>query len=80
MKQLRLSLAMTVLTLAFTIPVFAGDMQTTVTSQPPPPATVETWDRQTTVTATDNTANEATATDLIREVTLNLMRSVLFLF
>jgi hypothetical protein len=84
MKQFRLSLAVAVLTLAFSIPTFAGDMQTGVTSQPPTtPAATATGDMETTVAGnmdTTVTANEATATDSLREIALGLMQRVLSLF
>lgn len=82
MKQFRLSLAATVLTLAFSIPAFAGDMETGITSQPPtPPAATTSGDIQTTVAGqmeTGVTANEAA--DSLSCVALGLMQSVLSLF
>lgn len=84
MKQFRLSLAATVLTLAFSIPAFAGDMETGITSQPPtPPAATAAGDMETTVTGnmdTTVTANEATVADSLRGRALSLMQSVLSLF
>lgn len=84
MKQLRLSLAATVLTLAFSIPAFAGDMETGITSQPPmPPVATASGDMQTPVAGqmeTGVTANEATATASLSEIALGLMQSVLSLF
>jgi hypothetical protein len=80
MKHLRLSLAVAVLTLAFSSPTFAGDMETGFTS--PPPATVA-GDMQTTVAGnmdTTVTANEATATCSLTESALDLVQSVLSLF
>lgn len=76
MKQLKLSLAAIALTLAFTIPAFAGDIQTGFTSPPPPPpAAMAAGDIE-----TGTTASEATATYSLKEIALDLLQSVLSLF
>ena len=72
-----------VFTLALTIPAFAGDMQTTVTSPPPaqPQTATLNGDIQTGVTGQEETgSSEATATGSATEIALNLLQSVLSLF
>jgi hypothetical protein len=64
MKHLRLSLAATVLTMAFSMPAFAGDMYGGIAQPPPPP----------TATTSDNTASS------LSEIALGFMQSVLSLF
>ncbi len=83
MKNLRRLFCAVVFTLALTIPAFAGDMQTTVTS--PPPAQPQTatldGDMQTGLTGQAETGSgEATAADSATEIALNLLQSVLALF
>jgi hypothetical protein len=84
MKNLRRLCGALVFTLALTIPAFAGDIQTTVTSPPPAqPAQTATLngDIQITVTGQAETgSSEATATDSATEIALNLLQSVLALF
>jgi len=82
MKQLRLFLAATVLILSLISSTFAGDMDTTVTSQTLSVATAA-GDMQTTVAGnmeTGITANEATDADSPVEIALYLIQSVLSLF
>lgn len=74
MKHLRLSLAATVLTMALSMPAFAGDMYGGIAQPPPPPTATTTGNMDTTITATDNTASSLT------EVALGFMQSVLSLF
>jgi hypothetical protein len=74
MKQLLLSLAATVLTMALTIPALAGDMETTITSQSQTPLVATAGDMETGVTATDNTA------DSLTEIARGFMQSMLSLF
>jgi hypothetical protein len=83
MKNLGRLFCAVVFTLALTIPAFAGDMQTTVTS--PPPAQPQTatlgGDIQTGVTGQAETgSSEATAADSAADIALNLLQSVLSLF
>lgn len=84
MNNLRRLFCAVVFTLALTIPAFAGDMQTTVTSPPPSqPAQTATLngDIQTGVTGQAETgSSEATAADSAAEIALNLLQSVLALF
>lgn len=79
MKRLKLFLTATVLTLVLVTPAFAGDMETTVTSQPPPP-TVTVGGRQTTVTVTSGTSNETADIHPMTEIAINLLQSMLSLF
>jgi hypothetical protein len=83
MKNLGRLFCAVVFTLALTIPAFAGDIQTTVTS--PPPAQPQTatldGDMQTGLTGQAETdSSEATAADSATEIALNLLQSVLALF
>jgi FlaG/FlaF family flagellin (archaellin) len=84
MKNLRRLCGAVVFTLALTIPAFAGDIQTTVTSPPPSqPSQTATLngDIQTGVTGQVETgSSEATASGSATEITLNLLMSVLALF
>ena len=83
MKNLRRLFCAVVFTLALTVPAFAGDMQTTVTSQPPaqPQTAMANGDIQTGVTGQiEIGSSEATATDSVTEIALNLLQSVLSLF
>lgn len=83
MKNLRRLFCAVVFTLALTIPAFAGDMQTTVTSPPPaqPQMATLNGDIQTGVTGQAETdSSEATAADSATEIALNLLQSVLALF
>jgi hypothetical protein len=74
MKLLRPFLAASILTLAFSLTTFAGQMETGVTSQSQTPSTATVGDMETGVTATDNTA------DPLTEIALGFMQSVLNLF
>ncbi len=82
MRALRqLSVAL-VLTLALAITAFAGEIQTGITSPPPPPQTVTVaGEIQTGVAGQEETdSGEATAADSVAEIALNLLQSVLSLF
>jgi hypothetical protein len=81
MKALRQLSVACVFTLALTIPVFAGQIETMVV--PPQPAQTATTAGQidTGVTGQAETgSSEATATDSAAEIALNLLQSVLSLF
>ena len=83
MKTLRRLFVASAFTLALTIPVLAGDIETTVTSPPPSQAQATTTDGKisTTVAGQAETgSSEATATDSATEAALNLLQSVLSLF
>ena len=84
MKSLRQLCVALVFTLALTLPAFAGDIETTVTSPPPAqPAQAATTagEIQTTVIGQEETgSSEATAADSAAEIALNLLQSVLALF
>jgi hypothetical protein len=84
MKNLHRLCGAIVFTLVLTIPAFAGDIQTTVTSPPPSqPAQTATLngDIQTGVTGQAETgSSEATAANSAAEIALNLLQSVLSLF
>ncbi len=84
MKNLHRLCGAIVFTLVLTIPAFAGDIQTTVTSPPPSqPAQTATLngDIQTGVTGqADMGSSEATAANSAAEIALNLLQSVLALF
>jgi hypothetical protein len=84
MKNLGRLFCAVVFTLALTIPAFAGDIQTTVTSPPPSqPAQTATLngDIQTGFTGQAETgSSEATAVNSAAEIALNLLQSVLALF
>ena len=81
MKALRLLCVTSAFTLALAIPAFAGDIQTGVTSPPPPQTVTANGDIQTTVTGQEETVSgEATAADSATESVLNLIQSVLSLF
>jgi hypothetical protein len=82
MKNLRRLCGAIVFTLVLTIPAFAGDIQTTVTSPPPSqPAQTATLngDIQTGVTGQAETgSSEATAANSATEIALNLLQSGVF--
>ncbi len=82
MESLRKSLAVTVLTLVLTCSAFAGEMSTGIVQPPPQPNSSVAGEMSTGVATTDGaTAEEmSTTVDPVREVTLNLLRSVLSLF
>lgn len=82
MKQLRFSLAVTILALVLSVPAFAGDMQAGITGQPPSqPAASATGEILCGAELTGETTNsEATTVDPAMEVVLNLIRSMLSLF
>lgn len=72
MKTLRRFCTMFVLTLVLTLSAFAGDISTTVVSEPPPP------DSQT--AATGEMSTSVTATDSVTAVALSLLQSLPPLF
>jgi hypothetical protein len=85
MRNLRRLSVAVAFTVALTIPAFAdGQIETTITSPPPPASTqTATTDGQieTTVTGQAETASsETTVTDSATEAALNLLQSVLSLF
>jgi hypothetical protein len=83
MKNLHRLCGAVVFALAFTIPAFAGDIQTGVAPPPSQPAQTATLngDIQTGVTGQEETgSSEATATDSATEIALNLLQSLLALF
>lgn len=89
MKQLRLSLFATILTLALATSTLAGHMATGVASPPPPDPTVSADGHMATgFTSTGDTSggetsasSEATSiADPVTEITLNLLQSLLSLF
>ncbi len=83
MKNLRQFCGALVFTLALTIPAFAGDIQTGITTPPSQPAQAATTkgDIQNTITGQAETgSSEATAVDSATEIALNLLQSVLSLF
>jgi hypothetical protein len=84
MKNLGQLCVALVFTLALTIPAFAGDIETTVTSPPPAQhaqAATAAGEIHTTVTGQEETgSSEATATGSATEIALNLLQSVLALF
>ena len=79
MRALRRLCAAFVLTLMLALSAFAGDIQTTVVSQPPPPDQVTTQGDITTG-ITGEISTGVTATDPVTDIALNLMLSVLSLF
>ena len=87
MKSLRKVLALTVLTLALTCTIFAGEMSTGVT-QPPPrqPSASVTGEMSTGNTATtggmvgDMGTGAASTVDPVTEIVLSLLQSLLALF
>lgn len=82
MKNLRRLCGAVVFTLALTIPAFAGDMQTTVTSPPPPPQgiTADGEISTTVVGQAETGSGEVSATNSATVAVLNLIQSVLALF
>jgi hypothetical protein len=82
MKQLRFSLAATILALALSVPAFAGDMQAGITAQPPSqPTASAAGDIQCGAALTSETTNsENTTVNPVTEIALNLIQSVLSLF
>ena len=81
MKALRQLCIASVFTLALTIPAFAGEIQTGVAATPPPKTATADGEIQTGVTGQIETgSSEATATDSVTEIALNLLQSVLSLF
>ena len=84
MKTLRQLCVAVVFTLALAISTFAGEMEITKTS-PPPPSQPQTatlnGDMQTGLTGQEETGSgEVSATDSATETALNLLQSVLALF
>jgi hypothetical protein len=79
MKTLRQFCVVVVFTLALTTSAFAGEIEITKTSPPPPPTAH--GDIQTGVMGQEETGSgEVSATDSATEVALNLLQSVLSLF
>jgi hypothetical protein len=79
MKTLRQFCVVVVFTLALTTSAFAGEIEITKTSPPPPPTAQ--GDIHTGVTGQAETgSSEATAAGLATEIALNLLQSVLALF
>ncbi len=81
MKSLRrLSVAL-VFTFALTLPAFAGEISTGIAPPQPVKTATADGDIQTGVTGQIETgSSEATATDSVAEIALNLLQSVLSLF
>ena len=81
MKTLRQLCVASVLTLTFSLSAFAGEIQTTVTSSPPPQTMTANGEIQTTVTGQAETdSSEATAADSVAETAMNLLVTVLSIF
>lgn len=81
MKALHQLCVASVFALALTVSAFAGDIQTTVTSPPPPQGLTASGEIQTTVTRQEEAvSSEATAADSVTESVMNLLQSVLSLF
>lgn len=78
MRNLRTLCASVVLAFALTAPAFAGNISTMVTAPPPPPA--PQGNMHTGVTNQETAEDEATASDSVTEIALNLLQSVLSLF
>ena len=79
MKTLRQLLVASVVTFVFTMPAFAGQMDT-MTPAPPPQAVMEGQMDTTVAGQIETPGSEATATDSATEIALNLLQSVLALF
>lgn len=79
MKSLRQLCTAFVLTLALTVPAFAGQMSTTVVD-PPPPAPEATAQGNMPSTVAGQIEANIMATDPTTEITLNLLQSLLTLF
>lgn len=82
MKIYRKAVAALVLALVFSMPVFAGEMHTGVTEPPPPPpASGEIQTAATNgVVQTGEAESAPEATDIVTEITLNLLQTALSLF
>ena len=81
MKTLRQLCVASVLTLTFSLSAFAGEIQTTVTSPPPPQTVTANGEIQTTITGQAETdSSEATVAGSVTESVMNLLESVLSLF
>lgn len=79
MKTLRRLCAAFVLTLALTLSAFGGQIETGVTTAPPPPPdTAATGQIETGITG--EISSGVTATDPVTEIALNLLQSLLSLF
>ena len=84
MKNLRRFSVACAFTLALTIPVFAGQIDTMIVP-PPPPASAQTATTNgqietTSEGQTETSGGEVSATDSATKVALNLVQSVLALF
>lgn len=78
MKTLRRLCAAFVLTLMLALSAFAGEIQTTIVSQPPPdPATAQ---GQMDTTIAGQMGNPLIVTDSVTQAALNLLESALSLF
>ncbi len=75
MKQLKLSLVATIMTLALATSTFAGDMQCGIVSQPPPPQTNEA-----NTTAPSEIQTGDASTDPVTDVLLIILQDVLLAF
>jgi hypothetical protein len=85
MKNLRRISIAFAFTLALTIPAFAGEIETTKTSPPPPSQPAQTatvnGEIETGITGQEETSSgEVSATDSATEIALNLLQTVLALF
>jgi hypothetical protein len=80
MKTMRKLTVGAALTLLFTLPVFAGDIHTTVTSQPPTEQSITMNGQIEIPVATGDISTPAPTSDSIIQVALNLVRGVLSLF
>jgi hypothetical protein len=81
MKSLRQLTVALVFTLALSIPAFAGDIQTGIAPPQPIKTATADGDIQTGVTGQIETgSSEATATNSVAGIALNLLQSVLSLF
>lgn len=82
MKSLRRLLSITVLMLVLTCSAFAGEMGTGIVQPPPQSSATAAGEMGTGLAATNGTTagDMSTSVDPVREVVLNLLRSVLSLF
>ena len=80
MKTLRRLCAMFVLTLALTLPAFAGDITTGITASPPCPDFLTTTKGDMQAGVMGEMSTGVTATDSVTTGALNLLQSLLALF